>query len=77
MDLTLAAFRDLLESADDDTKAYLIAKLMRQAKPDDVFAFATLAQITKHWTAIAHQLGSKRDFWQWVLDTWRSTRDAA
>lgn len=75
-DLTLARFRELLESADHDTQAYLIAKLMRQAKPDDVFAFTTLTRIREHWTAIVPQLGNKRAFWHWVLDSWRSTRDA-
>ena len=76
-DLTLAKFRGLLVSADADTRAYLIAKLMRQAKPDDVFTFVTLADLTQQWSAVETQLGHKRAFWQWVLDTWQPRRDAA
>lgn len=76
-ELTLAKFRGLLVSADADTRAYLIAKPMRQAKPDDVFTFVTLADLTQQWPAVEAQLGNKRAFWQWVLDTWQPRRDAA
>jgi hypothetical protein len=76
-DLTLAKFCELLASADIDTQTYLIAKLMRQAKPDDVFTFVTLARIREHWPAIAAQLGNKREFWQWLLDAWEWRENAA
>jgi hypothetical protein len=77
VDLTLAAFRQLLADADGETQMYMIAKLMRQAKPDDVFTFVTLARVRQHWPAIAPQLGNKREFWQWILDAWEPSRHAA
>ena len=76
-DLTLIAFRALLADPDATTRAYSIAKLMRQAKPDDVFTFVSVAQIRASWDMVKPQLGAKRDFWQWVLDVWGLQRDAA
>lgn len=43
-DQTLDAFVRILGDADPDVRAYAIAKLMRQARPDDVFSFVTLAR---------------------------------
>ena len=37
--MTLEEFQEGLRNADPDVRAYLVGKLMRQAKPDDVFEF--------------------------------------
>lgn len=76
-DLTLDAFRRLLIDPDSTTRAYAIAKLMRQAKPDDVFTFVSLGDIQAYWTTIAPQLGTQRDFWTWLLRRWGAVADAA
>jgi hypothetical protein len=54
-----------------------MAKLMRQAKPDDVFTFVSLAELDAVWPSLEPQLGAKREFWQWVLATWRAQADPA
>ena len=36
--------------------AHFLGKLMRQAKPDDVFVFVSVAEI--------------RRFWSWILELW-------
>ena len=38
-DLKLDEFRERLADPDPDVRAYHLGKLMRQAKPDDVFTF--------------------------------------
>jgi hypothetical protein len=43
---------------------------MRQAKPDDVFQFVTLARIRELWPRLDKYLGRSRPFWTWLLDTW-------
>ena len=50
-------------------------KLMRQAKPDDVFVFATLDEITQQLPAITRYLGHTRDFWVWLLSKWATRAD--
>lgn len=62
-DMTLARFLELLRDGDDDVRAHLIAKLMRQAKPDDVFTFVRLDEIGSLCPRLAARLGRTRDFW--------------
>lgn len=69
-DLTLADFRARLGDADPRVRAYFVAKLMRQAKPDDVFQFVKLATIRELWPDVTRHLGRSRPFWIWLLEAW-------
>jgi hypothetical protein len=42
-------FRERLHTRDVEVRAYLVGKLMRQAKPDDVFTFVPVAEIANLW----------------------------
>ncbi len=68
--MTLARFEELLRSGDRATRLYLLGKLMRQAKPDDVFEFVSLAQIRELWPDLRRDLGKTRAFWEWLLRQW-------
>jgi hypothetical protein len=70
MDLTLEAFRERLGDPDPDVRAYFIGKLMRQAKPDDVFSFVTPRTILDLWPIVERYLGQTRTFWTWLFATW-------
>lgn len=61
-----------LASPDPDVRRYLAAKLMRQAKPDDVFQFLDLRDIVAWWPGIQRYLGKSRGFWTWLLQRWES-----
>jgi hypothetical protein len=77
LDMTLDTFRARLRDPDAAVRAFLVAKLMRQAKPDDVFAFVTLKQIRELWPQVQPYLGDRRPFWTWLLDAWEGRgRDA-
>ena len=69
-DLTLARFEALLRTGDRAVRLYLVAKLMRQAKPDDVFEFVSLEQICELWPDLRRDLGKTRAFWEWLLRQW-------
>jgi hypothetical protein len=71
VDMTLARFEELLRDPNSDTRAAAIGKLMRQARPDDVFTFVSVAEIRAEWTRIEGHLGKTREFWQWLLAKWR------
>jgi hypothetical protein len=78
VETTLDEFRAMLAGGDREVRAYLIAKLMRQAKPDDVFQFVTLEDIRRAWPLVERHLGRSRAFWTWILGAWRgNTQDAA
>jgi hypothetical protein len=70
-ELTLEQFRARLTDPDPEVRAYLIAKLMRQAKPDDVFTFVSLSEVRAHWSRVEPQLGDTRAFWTWLLELWK------
>lgn len=71
-DLTLEQFRERLEDPDPEVRAYLVGKLMRQAKPDDVFLFVEPDTIRELWPRLLRYLGRTREFWKWLLDTWEA-----
>jgi hypothetical protein len=68
--LTLDEFRRGLEDPDPEVRAYLIGKLMRQAKPDDVFLFVRPREIRTLWPSLTRYLGRTRGFWSWLFETW-------
>jgi hypothetical protein len=70
-DLTLDAFRSRLADPDPEVRAYYLGKLMRQAKPDDVFTFSTLREIRELFPLLVRYLGRTRAFWIWVLEQWK------
>lgn len=69
--LTLAQFEARLHDESPEVQAYFLAKLMRQAKPDDVFRFVRLADVEEAWPRLTRYLGRSRPFWSWLLETWR------
>lgn len=77
VDMSLASFEEKLRDPDVEVRGYLVGKLMRQAKPDDVFTFVTMAEIDALWPQLERYLGKSRPFWQFILDWWRAHRGAA
>ena len=69
-EMTLDEVRAKLETGSRQLRGYLVGKLMRQAKPDDVFQFVTRAEIADLWLEIGRHLGRTRDFWTWILAAW-------
>jgi len=76
MDITLERFEELLRRGDPETRAWLAGKLMRQAKPDDVFQFVRLRTIRELWPRLERHLGRTKPFWTWLLGEWER-QDAA
>ena len=71
-DTRVEQFRERLRDPDPAVRAYYLGKLMRQAKPDDVFTFVTLREIEEQLPAVEPYLGRSRPFWLWILERWRT-----
>lgn len=69
-DVTLDQFRERLRDPDPAVRGYFLGKLMRQAKPDDVFTFVTLRELEEQLAAVEPYLGRSRPFWLWVIESW-------
>jgi hypothetical protein len=71
-DTRVEEFRERFRDPDPAVRAYYLGKLMRQAKPDDVFTFVTLREIEEQLVAVEPYLGRSRPFWLWILERWRA-----
>jgi hypothetical protein len=72
---TLDEFLRGLRDPDPEVRAYRAGKLMRQAKPDDVFSFLSLREIGDLWPRIERYLGRSKPFWMWLLAEWKVLPD--
>lgn len=67
--LTRVQFEKHIQKSENaEVRAYFAAKLLRQAKPDDVFLFLTPQEIADLWEDMLPYLGRKKDFWDWLLN---------
>jgi hypothetical protein len=69
-DITLERFEELLREGPEEVRVHMLAKLMRQAKPDDVFLFVRLEDIRRLWSKVERKLGRTREFWTWWMERW-------
>lgn len=76
MDMTLDSFRSALLDSDPEKRAYFVGKLMRQAKPDDVFRFVSVSEIRELWPSLGRYLGRTTAFWTWLLEAWSTEKRA-
>jgi hypothetical protein len=71
MDMTIDDFERAIAQPSSPERSYLIGKLMRQAKPDDMFQFLTLQQVADLWPSVElpGQIAAR---WDWLLEQWES-----
>lgn len=66
-----ADLRARLRHTDADTRAQWSARVMREARYEDVFQYLTLEDILRDWKDIQRHLGRMRGFWEYLLNGWR------
>lgn len=64
LDMSLDSFRAGLSGDDADVRAYLIGKLLRQARPEDVAHFLSDDEIRANWPLAVRHVGHARGYWQ-------------
>lgn len=70
-DLSIAELRARLADGPEPERVRLMAKLLREARDDEVWRFVTLSQVNERWTVLAPHLGRRRAFWEFLLDAWK------
>lgn len=63
LDMTLEELTRRLRESRREGRSCLVGKLMRRAKPDDVFTFVTTDEIVELWPTLERYLGRQRAFW--------------
>ncbi len=71
VEITEAQLRERLHHADADTRAQWQARIMREARFDEVWQYLTLDEILANWEPIKRHLGRRRAIWEFLLRGWR------
>ncbi len=69
--VTVGRLRQALRTPDDPQRIPLLRALLREARPDEVWQFVAPQDVLREWVAISPGLGRRREFWEWLLDSWR------
>ena len=69
--VTCAQLRQLLAHPDTGTRALWAARVMREARYQDVWRFLTLADILPIYPQIRRHLGRARPMWDFLIEGWR------
>lgn len=69
--MTVGELRERLESGSRPERTRLLAKILREAKDTEVWAFTTPEELQRRWEALAPHLGRRRKFWEFLLSEWK------
>lgn len=71
-EITYRELRVLLQAEDADERALWMARVMREARYQDVFKLLRLVDVLALWSRIERHLGRSRAFWIWLIEGWRA-----
>lgn len=63
--------RRLLREGDPDERLRYTARILREARFDDVWRFLTLREVVAQWEALRPRLGWSLGFWEFLLAVWK------
>jgi len=69
LNMTLEQFQKALADPNPQARAVFLAELLRNARPDDVFFLVSPRELRAMWSLVEGYLGSREDFWSWLLDS--------
>lgn len=70
-DLSIRELRERLSDRESPERLRLLAKMLREARDIDVWHFVTPEEVAEALPKIAHQLGRRRGFWEFLIEGWR------
>ncbi len=67
-----SAVRAALEGGSEDDKLFWIARILREARYDDVWQYLSLRRdVLPRWETVRLRLGRRRPFWEFLIDRWK------
>ncbi len=69
-DTSIRELRRILASGDTAKRNYYIAKIMREARDDEVWQFVSVGEVRAVWRELEPKLGRSRGFWEFMFDGW-------
>lgn len=69
--ITISELRRLLQHSDHDVRALWMARIMREARYQDVWRFVELKDIVALFERLRRHLGRSLPMWEFLLSGWR------
>ena len=70
-DLSVRQLREKLSAGDRGQWRYYAAKIMREARYEDVWKFLSLKDVSESWDSLRPILGRQRAFWEFLISVWK------
>jgi len=70
--ITVGELRRLLRDGDQEERLRWTARILRDARFEDVWRFLTAKEVARAFEALRPRLGRRAAFWAWMLDRWRA-----
>ena len=69
--LTRGDLKKLLDGGNEEERLYYAAKILREARFEEVWDYLTPMFLASHWEGLRRRLGRKKRFWEFFYATWR------
>jgi hypothetical protein len=69
--LTRDELKKLLGSGNEEERLYYAAKILREARFEEVWDYLSPMFLASHWEKLRRRLGRKKRFWEFLYTTWR------
>jgi len=69
--LSRGDLKTLLDSGDEEERLYYAAKILREARFEEVWDYLSPAFLASRWEKLRWRLGRKKKFWEFVYTVWR------
>ncbi len=67
---TVGQIKDILAHGSEAERLWMMAKILRDARYEDVWKFITLEDFLKYRKALIPRLGRQRPFWEFLYSRW-------
>jgi hypothetical protein len=64
--------KKLLDGENEDERLYYAAKILREARFEEVWDYLSPAFLALHWEKLRWRLGRKQKFWEFFYTAWHS-----
>ncbi len=69
--LTRDDLMKLLDGENEEEHLYYAAKILREARFEEVWEYLSPAFLSSQWEKLRARLGRKKGFWEFFYTTWR------
>lgn len=67
---TIRQIRETLSSSDERQRLRMMAKILRDARYEDVWKFISVKDLLREREELMRRLGRQRDFWEFMYKRW-------